>query len=384
MRLTARKVATAAPGRHTDGRGLMLLVKKSGSRSWVLRYQIEGRRRDMGLGAWPEVTLAMARERAREARRRIAEGYDPLNEKRERVKRLLFQEAAVALMESKRSGWRNAKHAAQWRSTLESYAYPILGDLDVQAISTHEVLAVLKPIWLVKTETASRVRQRIEAVLDYASALGARDGANPARWRGHLDHLLPRPGKVRAVRHFPALDWREAPAFMAELIQGNGSGARALAFLILTAARSCEVRGATWDEIDFKARVWTIPAPRMKASKEHRVPLSDTAVAQLGEPYDPDELVFPSTGSVIRPMSDMTLSAVVKRLGTLDITVHGFRSTFRDWAGEATPFAREVIEAALAHGLKNKAEAAYARGDLFAKRRRLMDAWATFLSDLTD
>lgn len=377
MPLTARKVETAKPGRYTDGRGLTLLVKSSGARSWVLRYQIVGRRRDMGLGAWPEVTLAMARERALAARREMAEGRDPLAE-RARIKRLRFRDAAATLIEDKRQGWRNEKHAAQWTSTLEAYAFPILGDLDVRAITAQEVLEALRPIWTEKPETASRVRQRIEAVLDYASAIGARDGDNPARWKGHLDHILPRSTKVRAVVHHPAMERAALPAFMAELATRDGVGARALAFTILTAARSGEVRGARWSEIDLDAALWIIPADRMKASKEHRVPLGAAAIRQLPEPRGADDLVFPGGASRDRPLSDMSLSAVLKRMKVEGVTVHGFRSTFRDWAGETTAFPREVIEAALAHRLKDKAEAAYARGDMLAKRAALMDAWASY------
>ena len=380
MALSARKVETAKPGRYTDGRGLMLVVKVSGARSWVLRYQVDGRRRDMGLGAWPEISLALARERALEARRAIAQGRDPLAEKR-KIKTLLFRDAAESLINSKRSGWRNGKHAAQWGSTLDRYAYPEVGNIDVRAITTDHVLAVLTPIWTAKPETANRVRQRIEAVLDYASAIGAREGENPARWRGHLDHLLAQPSKIRAVAHYPALDWRQMPGFMVELTAREGVGARALAFAILTASRSGEVRGATWSEIDTPARVWTVPASRMKAAKEHRVPLSEAALAQLGERGAPGDLVFPSATGRAKAMSDMTLAAVLKRLGRQDITVHGFRSSFRDWAGEATNFPREVVEGALAHRLKDKAEAAYARGDLFQKRRELMRAWAGYLME---
>jgi len=378
MPLSARKVASAAPGRHTDGRGLTLLVKPTGRRTWVLRYQINGRRRDMGLGAWPEVTLAMARDRAIEARRLIAQGCDPLNEKAKSQK-LTFREAAHALVAAKRESWRNAKHAAQWTSTLERHVLPSLGDRDVRSIETNDVLAVLNPIWTAKPETASRVRQRIEAVLDYATALGKREGANPARWRGHLDQVLAQPNKVRAVAHFPAMDWREVPGFMAALSECSGVGAQALAFAILTAARSGEVRGATWSEFDLEQGVWTIPPARMKAAKEHRVPLSAVAMAQLPKPGDPEALVFPSVKDPRRPISDMTLPAVLKRLGRKDVTVHGFRSSFRDWAGETTQFPREVIEAALAHRLKDKAEAAYARGDLFQKRRALMQEWSSYL-----
>ncbi|MCI4661667.1 MAG: integrase arm-type DNA-binding domain-containing protein [Neomegalonema sp.] len=379
MPLTARKVETASPGKHGDGRGLMLVVKASGAKSWVLRYQINGRRRDLGLGAYPDVSLARARERALEARQLIAEGRDPLNEKNKR-KELIFTDAATALIESKRSGWRNAKHAAQWRSTLESYAFPVLGKLAVQAIETEDVLAALRPIWEVKPETASRLRQRIEAVLDYATVLGARSGENPARWRGHLDHLLPRPGKVRAVAHFAALDWREIGGFMRDLTAREGVAPRALRFAILTAARAGEVRLASWQEIDLQAKVWTIPAARMKAGKEHRVPLSEAAMAALGTAGAQTELIFGSEIKPGRPLSDMSMTALLRRMGRERITVHGFRSTFRDWAGETTRFPREVIEMALAHQLKDKAEAAYARGDLFTKRRALMDDWSAWCS----
>jgi integrase len=378
MALSARKVETSKPGRYTDGRGLMLVVKPSGAKSWVLRYQVAGRRRDMGLGPWPDVTLAMARDKALEARRTLALALDPLDEKR-KSKALNFRDAGQALIEMKRSGWRNVKHAAQWSSTLNHYAFPRLGDLDVRKISTDHVLEVLTPIWTAKPETASRVRQRMEAVLDYARAIGSREGDNPARWRGHLDRLLPQPAKVRAVNHHAALDWRDMPRFMAELADREGLAARALAFAILTASRSGEVRGARCAEIDRTAGIWIIPASRMKAAKEHRIPLSADALQLLGAEGGCDTLVFPSATTPSKPMSDMTLSAVLKRMGRSHITVHGFRSSFRDWAGEATNFPREVIEAALAHQLKDKAEAAYARGDLFQKRRALMEAWAAYL-----
>src|SRR4051794_30989575 len=380
-KLTDRTVKTALPGRHGDDavRGLMLVVQPGGSRSWMLRYQLNGRRRDMGLGPYPEITLARARERAMEARRLVKGGRDPLAE-RSRGTALTFKAAAEALIESKRPGWRNAKHAAQWGSTLETYAYPLLGRLDVKGVDTQAVLDVLRPIWTEKPETASRVRQRIEAVLDYAAAVGARTGDNPARWRGHLDHLLAKPSKVRVVEHHAALDWRDAPAFMAELARREGVGAKALAFAILTAARSGEVRGMRWREIDREAAVWTVPAGRIKAGKEHRVPLTPTALALLGAPCAPEDLAFPSGSRAGSQLSDVTLLAVLRRMGRGELTAHGFRSTFRDWAGEATAHPREVIEAALAHRLKDRAEAAYARGDLFAKRRRLMEDWAAFLA----
>jgi integrase len=271
--LTDRTVKTAPPGRHGDGtvKGLMLVVRDSGARGWVLRYQIGGRRRDMGLGPYPEVGLADARDAALENRRLIRNGVDPLAQ-RTRTKLRTFKETAEALIESKKPGWRNAKHATQWTNTLKTYAYPKLGSMDVKTVDTDAVLDVLRPIWTGKTETASRVRQRIEAVLDYATAIKARTGENPARWKGHLDHLLAKPSKVRAVEHHAALDWREAPAFMAELAKREGISPRALAFTILTAARSGEVRGMRWSEIDLEVNVWTVPASRIKAGKEHRVP----------------------------------------------------------------------------------------------------------------
>lgn len=373
--LSAQKVKTAGPGRHGDGRGLFLYVKPSGARSWVLRYQMQGRRRDLGLGAYPDVSLAMARGRATEARRLIAEGEDPIAKKHQ-AKPKTFKDAALELIESKRPGWKNAKHAAQWSSTLAAYTYPKIGRLQVAKVQTADVMACLTPIWSEKPETANRVRQRIEAVLDYASALGIRTGDNPARWRGHLDNLLPKPNKVRAVKHHPALPHASIADFMEALGNREGVAARALAFTILTAARSGETRLATWAEIDLDARVWTIPAYRMKAEKEHRVPLTDAAIALLGPRRDDEALVFESEAKVGKPISNMSMTSVLRRMDHNDITVHGFRSTFRDWAGETTGFPREVIEAALAHGIKDKAEAAYARSDLFEKRRKLMEAWA--------
>ena len=246
--------------------------------------------------------------------------------------------------------------------------------MDVRSIRVDDVLAVLKPIWSEKPETASRVRQRVETVLDYATAKGLRDGDNPARWRGHLDHLLPKPSKIWPIQHHAALDWHAIRSFMTELAKREGTGARALAFLVLTAARSGEVRGMRWSEVDVKAAVWTVPAARMKGAKEHRVPLSSQAMALLGDPKAGRDLVFPGERADA-PLSDMSLTAVLRRMGRQE-TAHGFRSTFRDWAGEASIYPREVIEAALAHRLKDKAEAAYARGDLFTKRRELMNEWA--------
>lgn len=380
--LTDRTVKAAPPGRHGDGtiKGLMLVVRDSGARGWVLRYQIGGRRRDMGLGPYPEVGLADARDAALENRRLIRKDVDPLAQ-RTRTKLRTFKETAEALIESKKPGWRNAKHATQWTNTLKTYAYPKLGSLEVKTVDTEAVLDVLRPIWTTKTETASRVRQRIEAVLDYAGATKARTGENPARWKGHLDHLLAKPSKVRRVKHHPAMPWQDAPAFMVELGKREGEAAKALAFTVLTAARSGEVRGMRWRELDLEAKLWTVPAGRIKGEREHRVPLQDAAIALLSDPGEPDDLVF-AGAKAGKPLSDMSLSAVLRRM-KIDpevATVHGFRSTFRDWAGETTAHPREVIESALAHKLKDKAEAAYARGDLFAKRRKLMQDWAEYLA----
>ncbi len=321
----------------------------------------------------------MARDRAMEARRLIAEGEDPIT-KKQQAKPKTFREAALELIERKRPGWKNAKHAAQWTATLDAYVFPKIGAVQVARIETADVISTLTPIWAKKPETANRVRQRIEAVIDYASALGIRSGDNPARWRGHLDHLLPKPKKVRAVQHHPALPHSQIADFMADLAQRDGVAARALAFTILAAARSGETRGMTWGEVDLDAKVWTIPAGRMKAAKEHRVPLTKAALVLLGqrdEGTPDDALIFGSEAKPGKPISDMSMTAVLRRMERADITVHGFRSTFRDWAGETTGFPREVIEAALAHGIKDRTEAAYARSDLFDKRRKLMEAWAT-------
>ncbi len=375
MTLSAQKVKTAGAGRHGDGRGLFLYVKPSGSRSWVLRYQVQGRRRDLGLGSFPDVTLAMARDRASEARRLIAEGEDPIA-KKQQVKPKTFKDAALELIEGKRPGWKNAKHAAQWTSTLESYVFPKIGQIQVSKIETADVISTLTPIWSEKPETANRVRQRIEAVIDYASALGIRTSDNPARWRGHLDHLLPKPKKVRAVKHHAALSHADITAFMTDLATRSGVATQALGFTVLTAARSGETRGMTWGEIDLTNATWAVPAQRMKAGKGHRVPLSKAAIAFLGPRGNDTALVFESQAKPGKPISDMSMTALLRRMKYDDITVHGFRSTFRDWAGETTSFPREVIEAALAHGIKDKAEAAYARSDLFDKRRLLMEAWA--------
>jgi integrase len=329
-------------------------------------------------------TLAGAREKAREKRDQIEKGIDPIAYKQAKKSALAaavagamtFSDATKAYIAVKEAGWKNAKHGDQWRNTLATYADPIIGKVYVGSIEKEHILKILSPIWTTKTETASRLRGRIESVLDWATVSGYRKGENPARWRGHLDVLLAAPNDVRAVEHHAALDWREVGAFMAALREREGMAARMLEFAILTAARSGEVRGATWAEFDLPGAVWTIPAVRMKAKKEHRIPLSDAAVKVLEALPRDGETVFESpTG---KQFSDAAMSKLLERMGRSDITGHGFRSSFRDWAGETTAYPREVIEHALAHQLKDKAEAAYARGSMFEKRRRLMDEWARF------
>lgn len=375
------------PGLHAVGgvAGLALQVTPRGARSWVLRVMVGGKRREMGLGGYPDVTLTGAKEAARAARAQISDGIDPVAERQSKRSALAaavaatmtFSEASIAYIAAHESGWKSAKHAAQWRTTLESYAFPVIGKIAVADVETVHIMRVLEPIWLTKTETASRLRGRIESVLDWATVRGFRKGENPARWRGHIEHLLAARASVQKTEHHSAMDYREVGAFMAQLHQQEGMGARALEFAILCAARSGEVRGAEWSEMDLVAGVWTIPANRMKAEREHRVPLTDKALALLNAlPRMPDtNLVFPNTKGTI--LSDMTLTAVLRRMGA-PVTAHGFRSSFRDWAGETTAYPREVIEHALAHQLKDKAEAAYARGSLFDKRRRLMADWAKF------
>lgn len=346
-----------------------------------------GKRRDIGLGGYPAVTLSGAREAARREREKIREGIDPV-EARQAAHRALtasraaaktFEQCALGYIEAHEAGWRNAKHAQQWGNTLKTYAYPVCGSLMVSEIELPHILKILEPIWITKTETATRVRNRVELVLDWATARGYRQGLNPARWRGHLDKLLAKPEKVSKTTHYASLPYGEMGGFMKTLRASEGMGARAVELAILTAARSGEVRGATWDEVDLEARMWTIPADRMKAEKEHRVPLSTASVDLLCSLPRVAGVNLVFTASKGKPLSDMTLTSVLRRM-KLDVTVHGFRSTFRQWAGEQTNFPREVCEHALAHQLPDKVEAAYQRGDLFVKREKLMAAWADFCS----
>ena len=380
-KLSARRIATATkPGRYGDGGGLYLVVAGDGSRKWVFRFAWDGKQRDMGLGAVRDVSLAEARVGAAAARAHVRVGRDPIAE-RDRVRLAAsgvptFGEVADHLIEGIEHGFRSEKHRAQWKMTLTEYAKP-LRPKPVDVITTEDVLECLKPIWRTKAETASRVRGRIERVLDAAKAKGFRTAENPARWRGHLDTLLPKRPKL-ARGHHAAMPFAEVPEFLVRLREIDGTAARALEFTILTAARSGEVLDARWYEIDLAAKVWTVPAARMKAAREHRVPLSARAVAILAtmSTMRSGDFVFPGRRKG-KPQCDMTIRALLRRMNC-PVTVHGFRSSFRDWAGERTNFPREVAEAALAHVVGDATERAYRRGDALEKRRELMDAWATF------
>ncbi len=379
------------PGRYPDGGSLYVQVTTSGSvvhRSFLFRYMLRGRSREMGLGAYTsENGLAEARAAAAKARDLCRRGIDPIGAREaekaaqavSEAKGMSFQQCAEQFVDAHRSGWRNSKHAAQWEASLKAYAYPKIGHLPVSAIDLGLVHDVLAPIWKKKTETASRVRGRIEAVLDWATVKQLRDGPNPARWKGCLDKLLPRRSKVQKVVHHPAIPYVELPAFMAKLRATEGTAARALEFTILTAARTGEVIGARLAEVKTTERLWVVPGGRMKAGKEHRVPLSARAVAALKavERMDADTHLFPGRRAGTG-LSNMTLLKLLERMERDDLTVHGFRSTFRDWAAERTNYPREVVEMALAHALESKVEAAYLRADLFEKRRRLMDEWARY------
>jgi integrase len=374
-------------GYRGDGGGLYLQISSNGAKSWVFRFRDGQKLREMGLGPCHTVSLADARHLARECRKQRLAGTDPIQARHaaraaarlEAAKAMTFKQCAEAYIAAHKAGWKNAKHAGQWSATLATYAYPIIGELPVQAIDTGLVMRVLEPIWTTKTETASRLRGRIESVLDWARVRGYRDGENPARWRGHLDHLLPERGKVAKVDHHAALPYREMANFMTQLRQQSGVSPLALEFAILTAARTGEVIGANWGEIDLNEGLWTIPAARMKAAKEHRVPLSQPATVLIHKLSEmrTSAFVFPG-GRAGKPLSNMALLTTLRRMGRGDLTAHGFRSTFRDWAAERTTFPAEVAEQALAHSLPSKVEAAYRRGDLFEKRRHLMDAWGNY------
>jgi integrase len=380
--------------------GLHLQVTASGARSWVLRYTTGEiltsksgkpfyRRRDLGLGGFPDVTLEQARDKARDAKDNLTQGIDPILEKRSQRQALIasqataktFDECAATVHKIKSKEFRNSKHTDQWINSLDTYASPVIGKMSIADIEINHIVKILEPIWLTKNETASRVRQRIESVIDWATASGFRQGDNPARLKGNIDTLLPKSSKVKVVKHHKALSFKVAGGFMHDLRKQQGVSAKALEFTILTAARSGEVRGAKWGEIDFEEKVWTIPADRMKAGKVHRVPLTDQCIKLLeGMRRQESGLIFPGIekNGVEQMLSDMSLSAVLKRM-KVDVTVHGFRSTFRDWTAEATNYPNHVAEMGLAHAIESKVEAAYRRGELMAKRRQMMTDWATHL-----
>ena len=389
-RLTAVQVTrTKKPGVYSDGGGLYLQVSRTLAKSWLFRYMRQGKARGMGLGPVHTVSLVEARIKALDCRRQLVNGIDPLDdklakrraEKREHTKSLPFRDCASQYIEAHRQSWKNGKHAAQWESTLTTYAYPVLGDMPVSEIDTDEIVQVLDPIWATKTETATRLRGRIEAILAWATVRRYRAGLNPARWKGHLDQLLAKPSRLQKVQHHAALPYSDAPGFMKLLHAQEGMAALALQLVILTASRTNEVIGARREEFELASAVWTIPPERMKAKREHRVPLS-TAAVELLKPLleaSSGEFVFPAS-RVGKHLSNMAMLQLLKRMEREDLTVHGFRSTFKDWARETTDYPREVSEAALAHVIGDQTEAAYARGDLFMKRASLMQDWSDYLT----
>lgn len=383
-KLTQEFVATVdKPGMYPDGLGLYLQVSKWQTKSWLFRYSQNYRLRSLGLGACHTITLTEARKRAKQARQQLLDGLDPIDTKHEkrqsalaaRARMMTFDQCAAAYIEAHRHGWKNPKHADQWTNTINTYASPTIGGLAVSEVDTALVMKVLQPIWATKTETATRVRGRIESILGWATVSGYRTGDNPARWRGHLDNLLPKRSKVKKVEHHPALPYAEMGVFTHDLRKQDGVAPLALEFTILTIARTGEVIGARPGEFDLRGKMWTVPPERMKSGKEHRVPLCDRAVAiakdliKLGGDY-----VFPGLKPK-KPLSNMAMLSVLKRMGRGDLTVHGFRSTFRDWAAEQTAYPHEMAEMALAHTIGDKVEAAYRRGDLFKKRIRMMQDW---------
>ncbi|PZO87635.1 MAG: integrase [Sphingomonas sanxanigenens] len=387
--LTPLAVKNAKAGRHADGNGLHLLVKESGARSWVYRFMLNGKSRDIGLGAAGPggITLADARDGATALRLQVRAGVDPLDQRHRiaaetlaaaqaaQIAGITFKSVAETYITANEGGWRNDKHRQQWRNTLATYVYPVIGELPVANVATAHVLQILEPIWKEKAETASRVRGRMETILDEAKARGYRDGENPARWRGHIAQILPARSRLQRGHH-KAMPYEAIPEFVGKLRARNAMAALALEFTILTGARSGEVIGATRAEVDMDKATWTIPAARMKAGKEHRVPLSPRAleILKATETFS-DDWLFPAAKG--GKLSGMAMSMLLRRMN-LDVTVHGFRSGFRDWAAERTSYAHEVAEMALAHTIENKVERAYRRGDLFEKRRKLMADWATY------
>lgn len=385
-KLTVKGVASKNKvGRYSDGNGLYLQVSKFGTKAWIFRFTLNGKARQMGLGPTKLITLKEAREEAERCSKLVYNKIDPIDlRKREHGKAIAesasvitFKECAEKYINAHKDGWKNAKHASQWHNTLNTYAFPTLGSIPIQDVNTGMILKVLEPIWATKTETASRIRGRIDAILGWATSREYRKGENPARWKDHLDNILPQKTKVKKVKHHAALPYAEIGQFMADLRTNKTNSNLGLEFLILTAARTGEVINATWSEIDFNKRLWTIPAERTKTDHEHRVPLSDDAISVLTEMKQnaTSDFIFPG-GKRGRPLSNMAFLQCLKRMERSDLTAHGFRSTFRDWAAEKTNYPSEVAEMALGHAVGDKVEAAYRRGDLYEKRCKFMDAWA--------
>jgi integrase len=389
QRLTTLSITRAkTPGYIHDGGGLYLQVAPAGSKSWIFRFSLGGKRREMGLGPYPGVSLAAARQLAAGAHSLVRAGKDPIaardaeraRKRLEDARAITFDQAAEQFIAANEPGWRNDKHRGQWRTSLAAFASPIIGKMSVADVGVTEVMRVLEPLWREKTETGSRVRGRIERVLDWAKVRGYRTGENPAQWRGHLDNLLPARRKVQKVKHHAAVAIDDLPAVYAKLAQLDSMTALALRFAILTAARAGEVTGARWSEFNIEAKVWTVPSDRIKAGRTHRVPLSQDAMEILAwvRPMATAALVFPGWVAG-RPLSLTSMLKVLKLAGGGDATVHGFRSTFRDWASEHTNYPRDVAEMALAHSIGDRVEAAYRRGDLFERRKLMMEDWATFV-----
>lgn len=407
MTLTAKEITHAKAGMHADGNGLYLRVQESGAKGWIFRFQLNGKRREMGIGVLSDLPAPKAREEAAKLGALVRSGIDPIDKRKQDAEAAIaaaeaamahattFGEAAAEYIKTHKAGWKNAKHAQQWENTLAAYASPEIGAKPVGLVTTEDVLRILKPLWTTKTETATRLRSRMELVLSYAKAMKWRQGENPAMWRGHLDALLPPPTKLKNVRHHPALPYAQIPDFMRELRKLTGSGAKALEFAILTATRSGEARLAKWGEIDLEKKLWTIPGERMKAKREHWVPLSTQTVALIKAlpRIKNNEYLFPSPRD-LKPLSDMALAEVVRRMNATEgdapmpwiepqtgaaIVPHGFRSTFRDWAAEVGHYPRELAEHALAHSLPDKVEAAYHRGTMLERRAPMMQHWADYI-----
>jgi integrase len=393
-KLSAKKIEHLKKvGYHPDGDNLYFQVTSSNAKSWIFRFSFDGKRREMGIGSYPEITLEKARESAIELRRLVKAGTDPIElrkadqaaKRAERNNAVTFAYCAKQYIESHRHGWKNVKHAQQWENTLEQYAYPIIGETIIKDVDTALIMRVLQPIWLAKNETAGRLRGRLENILDWAAVQGFRAVENPARWKGHLDNLLASPGKVQKNNHFKALPYSEINPLMLALRANGSVSAKALEFLILTAAHTGEIIGAKWDEIDFDNQLWIVPADRMKAKREHRVPLSSRAIEIVREmqALKTNDAIFPgrSKGGFL---SNAAMDKLLQQTLGIDATVHGMRSTFRDWASERTAYPHEVCEMALAHTIRNQAEAAYRRGDLIEKRRNLMEDWLRFCVTASD